>query len=96
LPVISQAELEELLVPDYLAKIPELDGWDGAYEVRMHPGLPGLLEVPDLPEPLLSIRSAGADGAFDTDTYTRGPYPPAEAGRDIVWVDGYFASLPQS
>jgi trans-aconitate methyltransferase len=56
----------------------------------------GLLELPDLPEPLLSIRSAGADGAFDTDTFTRGPYPPADAGRDIVWVDGYFASWPQS
>ncbi|HVS14195.1 MAG TPA: hypothetical protein VMV46_09740 [Thermoanaerobaculia bacterium] len=90
IPVVTRSELEALLVPEYLPEIPELDGWGGAFEVRMHPDLPTLAG-----RPLLTIRSAGADGVFDADTYAPGPYPPASATRDLVWVDGYFVSWPQ-
>ena len=37
-PVISREALAELLVPKYLAEVPEKDGWGHPYEYRLQTG----------------------------------------------------------
>ncbi|MBZ0115302.1 MAG: hypothetical protein K8J08_22800 [Thermoanaerobaculia bacterium] len=76
LPIVTQSELETLLVPNYLTAVPEFDPWGAAYEYRMA----GSLLDPDF----ASMRSAGADGLFEGTSYlggyTSGP------DDDMVWA----------
>ncbi|MDP9119990.1 MAG: hypothetical protein M3O15_01250 [Acidobacteriota bacterium] len=87
IPVIGREELAKLLVPKYLAAIPENDGWGHPYEFRLATANLEAVRV-------MAVRSAGADGTFSGTTYEVGAFPLADQGQDLVWVDGYFARWP--
>jgi hypothetical protein len=87
-PDISRAELRELLVPQYIIEIPELDGWGHPYEIRLN-----AQDV--LARNVMSIRSPGRDGRYSADVYTMGEIEPADYDQDIVWADGYFVRWPK-
>jgi hypothetical protein len=87
IPEISHDELAKLLVPKYIAAVPEKDAWGHPYEFRLNTKEPDAARV-------MAVRSAGADGAFSGTTYTIGSFPPAQTDQDLVWVDGYFTRWP--
>jgi hypothetical protein len=86
-PVISREELAKLLVPKYIAGIPELDGWGHPYEFRLNTQDPNAIRV-------MAVRSGGRDGRFSGDVYEISSFPPTDLDQDIVWIDGYFARWP--
>ncbi len=86
-PVISRQDLAKLLVPKYIAGIPEKDGWGHPYEFRLNTQDPNAIRV-------MAVRSAGRDGRFSGSTYETGAFPAAELDQDIAWIDGYFARWP--
>lgn len=88
-PAVSYEEAQKLLVPRYLAELPRNDGWGHPLEVcidRKGVGKHGHL--------VFGVRSAGADGRFDGDTYTVGAFDHTLLDHDIVWFDGYFIAWP--
>lgn len=84
-PTISHAALEALLVPDYIAAIPVLDGWGNPYDYRL-----------DLADPLgpnaALIRSSGEDGTYEGTIYVPGEFDTLAS--DLVWADGLLARRP--
>jgi prepilin-type N-terminal cleavage/methylation domain-containing protein len=78
-------DLEEDLVPQYAAELPERDGWRGTFQF-------GTLQL-DLPRSV-AIRSAGSDGVFEDDGYTVGAFVATDYDRDIVWAGGFFVRWP--
>ncbi|HSK77606.1 MAG TPA: DUF2059 domain-containing protein [Thermoanaerobaculia bacterium] len=86
---ISFQELEKILVPDYLAKLPETDGWGHPYEFYLN------VEDP-LAQQVMMIRSPGKDGKFSDSHYSVGPFTPDDFDQDIVWADGFFVRWPQA
>lgn len=60
-PLSTVVELRALLVPEYIAEIPEWDPWGRPYEYRLNSDL--------LAEAVLAVRSPGADGAFEGPLY---------------------------
>lgn len=87
-PVISHRELTKLLVPRYIASVPEKDGWGHPYEYRMNVANPHA-------EHPIALRSPGQDGRFSTDTYDIGGYFHDEVAQDLAWMDGYFVRWPE-
>lgn len=87
--VISREELAKVLVPKYLASIPEKDGWGHPYEFHLSTTDPNALQV-------MGLRSAGKDGRFSGDLYVIGPFDPADADQDIPWMDGFFIRWPEA
>lgn len=87
LPLLTYAELTRLLVPTYIASIPEKDPWGTPYEFRVD-------RAHFLNKSVLAIRSAGADRTFSGSRYTTGELAPSEAAQDLVWADGYFIRWP--
>jgi hypothetical protein len=85
-PLISRDELAKLLVPKYIAAIPEKDGWGNPYEFRLNP-------IPDAVR-VMAVRSAGKDGRFASTVYEVGAFPPADHDQDITWMDGFFVRWP--
>jgi len=69
-PEIAVADLRALLVPDYIAAIPELDPWGNPFDFRLNVANP-------LSAHAIALRSAGADGALEGTLYdfhfTSGP-----------------------
>ena len=88
-PVISRADLAKILVPKYIAAIPEKDGWGHPYEFRLNTRDANAIRV-------MAVRSAGQDGRFSGTVYEVGAFPPADHDQDITWIDGYFARWPQA
>ncbi len=88
-PLTSRDDLEEFLVPEYIAAIPETDGWGNPYEVRINTD--NLMA-----KTVISIRSPGRKGYYSGDVYKVEPFNPAEVDQDIVWADGYFVRWPES
>jgi hypothetical protein len=89
IPVISRADLAKILVPKYIAAIPEKDGWGHPYELHLNASDPNAVTV-------FGLRSGGADGKFSADTYEIGGFPQDDAKQDVVWVDGYFVRWPEA
>ena len=89
IPAISREDLAKILVPKYIAAIPEKDGWGHPYDFHLATGDPQAVTV-------MGIRSAGQDGTFSGTVYEIGAFPPADTAQDISWVDGYFARWPES
>jgi hypothetical protein len=87
-PGITMAELEKLLVPDYIPAIPKTDAWGHPLEVRVN-----VKEY--LSEKVMSIRSPGRDGKFSGDVYKVEGFKPTDYDQDIVWADGYFLRWPE-
>lgn len=84
-PQVTAAELAAVLVPTYLAAVPELDGWGNPYDYRFDPTDP-------LAEQVALIRSAGADGSFEGSSYQVGD--TATLAEDLVWADGHSVRRP--
>lgn len=87
-PPISHEELTKLLVPDYIMKIPEKDGWGNSYEYFLNASNP-------LAQQVMTIRSPGRDGKYSERIYTVTSFDPDDVDEDIVWADGYFIRWPQ-
>jgi hypothetical protein len=89
IPEISWEELRKILVPQYLVELPRNDAWGNPFEYR--------LNVANVLCPqVIAIRSAGADGRFDTNgMYEVGSFEPDEMSEDLVWSDGFFVRWPQ-
>jgi hypothetical protein len=87
-PVISREDLAAILVPKYIAAIPEADGWGHPYELRLNTKDPNAIVV-------MAVRSAGKDGQFSGSHYSIDRFEPSEFDQDIAWMDGYFARWPQ-
>lgn len=82
---ITHADLEDLLVPDYIAAVPELDPWGNAYDYRIN--------LTDLfSSRVLAIRTAGADGVYEGSVYAGGF--TADPDGDQVWADGLLVHKP--
>ncbi|MFL6195630.1 MAG: hypothetical protein ACJ75H_15750 [Thermoanaerobaculia bacterium] len=88
-PVISREDLRKILVPKYIAEIPEKDGWGHPYEFHLETRNPEATMA-------MGLRSAGRDGRFSGDTYEVGAFSPAEFDQDIPWMDGYFVRWPEA
>lgn len=89
IPRISRGELAKILVPKYIAAIPEKDGWGNAYEYRLE------TKNPESPF-VMALRSPGKDGSFAGTSYQIGGFPPPEESQDLAWMDGYFIRWPQA
>jgi len=87
-PVVSRDDLEEFLVPKYIAAIPETDAWGNSYEVRLNTD--NLMA-----KTVMSIRSPGRKGYYAGDEYKVEGFDPTDFDQDIVWIDGFFARWPQ-
>lgn len=83
---ISHAAVSELLVPDYIAAVPEKNPWGHPYQFALNADLLG--------KHVLGIRSPGKDGVFEGDDYLIGSFFHHELDHDVVWCDGYFARWP--
>ena len=88
-PVISREELTKILVPKYIAALPEKDGWGNPYEFHLNTTDPNASHM-------MGLRSAGRDGRFSGDVYEIGAFSPADADQDIPWMDGFFVRWPQA
>lgn len=85
---ISAAELEKLLVPNYIAELPKTDAWGHPFEVR--------LNVDKVTaENVMSIRSPGRDGKYSAMVYGVEPFAPENYDQDLVWADGFFVRWPE-
>ncbi|HEV8631430.1 MAG TPA: prepilin-type N-terminal cleavage/methylation domain-containing protein [Thermoanaerobaculia bacterium] len=82
------ASLNAVLVPQYIEKIPDRDGWKKQYGLYLNIANPHVKRV-------MAIRSAGEQGAFDTSDYTPGSFDPTDYVQDIVWTDGFFVRWPE-
>lgn len=88
-PAISHGELTKVLVPKYLAAVPEKDPWGNAYEYR--------LNTADLQaETIMALRTPGCDGKTAGETYAIGSFPAGDGTEDLVWMDGYFVRWPEA
>lgn len=88
IPAISREDLAKVLVPKYIAAIPEQDGWGHPYDFHLDTKNPNAFIV-------MGLRSAGRDGKFSGDVYEVGSFGPDEVDQDIPWVDGYFVRWPE-
>ncbi len=70
----------------YIQEVPNNDGWGGAYEYRFSNNILGAQ--------VMGIRSRARDGAFDSATYTMGPFVATLYDSDIAWADGFFVCYP--
>lgn len=84
----TYADLVQDLTPLYAAEVPERDGWRRTFEFAVSSDLESPIPV--------AVRSAGADGAFDTTTYPVGPFVATDYSQDIVWAGGFFIRWPES
>lgn len=87
-PAISREDLAKVLVPRYIAAIPEKDGWGHPYDYHLDTKNPDAV-------PVMGLRSAGRDGKLSGDVYAVGSFSPSDFDQDIPWVDGYFVRWPQ-
>jgi len=87
-PVISREDLAAILVPKYIASIPEADGWGNPYEFRLNTRDANAIVV-------MAVRSAGKGGQLAGSHYQVDRFEPSEFDQDIAWMDGFFARWPQ-
>jgi hypothetical protein len=88
IPAISREDLAKVLVPKYIAEIPEQDGWGHPYDFHLDTKNPNAFVA-------MGLRSSGRDGRFSGDVYEVGHFAPGDVDQDIPWVDGYFVRWPQ-
>ena len=87
-PLVSREQLEKLLVPDYIQKIPATDGWGHPFEYYLNTADP-------LSPQVMGVRSPGRDSDFSAASYTVGPFDPDDFDEDIVWADGFSYAGPR-
>lgn len=87
-PAISREDLAAILVPKYIASIPEADGWGNPYEFRLNTKDANAIVV-------MALRSAGKDGQFSGSHYSVSSFEPSEFDQDVIWMDGFFVRWPE-
>jgi prepilin-type N-terminal cleavage/methylation domain-containing protein len=87
-PAISHPDLEKLLIPQYIARIPVQDPWENPYDYYVKVKEP-------LDPQVMAIRSRGRDGKAEGDVYTATSFDPTNYDQDLVWADGFFIRWPQ-
>lgn len=85
----TSTAIRDLLVPQYLQSIPELDGWKNAYYYRLKTG------TNVLSRNVMLIASGGRDGGTPVGPYTVEAFDPTDYDQDIIWADGFFVRWPQ-
>ncbi len=94
LPIITEAQLRELVVPKYLDSLELKDGWGNPIEARINPKVIAGTALADK-EAAFAFISAGQDGVFQDGRLHIGCYHVAEEpNADIGWTDGYFVNRP--
>lgn len=84
---ITHAQLENVLVPQYIAHVPEKDGWGAFYQFWLNVNNPLATEV-------MAIRSTGGDQTHGASSYTVTEFDRDDFDQDILWADGFFARWP--
>jgi hypothetical protein len=87
-PNIPRSKLEQLLVPAYIASLPEKDGWGNPYEIRLN-------LADKLSQNVMLIRSPGKNGFYSGESYSISSFPRGSYDEDLVWADGYFIRWPE-
>ena len=90
-PTTAYADVESILVPQYIQELPENDAWNNALFWYSQVGAE-ILQEPNV----IAIVSPGRDGAQTaTGDVTTGAFTPTDYDQDIVWADGFFVRYPQ-
>lgn len=92
-PAGSVGALAEHLVPTYLERVPETDGWQNPIRYACWSEDPAMAGCTTY-----RLVSGGRDGVLehgDLQAYGEAPFTPTEYDRDLVLADGYFLRYPQ-
>lgn len=85
---ITYDDLVDILTPQYIQKLPEIDGWKGTYDFRLN-------NIANIADPqVMGIRSRGRLGTAGTNPYEVGPFIPTDYEQDMVWADGFWVRWP--
>lgn len=84
----SVADLNTILIPQYLQDIPIKDGWKSPYDYYLNTANPHSQHV-------MAIRSRGRDSQADTNDYTVTAFEPTDYDRDVLWADGFMVRWPE-
>ena len=87
---ITARSLGQHLVPKYLDKVPQDDGWGHSFDYC------AAVQPNEGTARAVGVRSAGSDGRFEGSTYSTEGFLFTNYERDIVWADGYFVVWPTS
>ena len=85
---IDLANLRDLLTPQYIETVQELDGWKTDYQYFLDPTNP-------LNQQVMAIGSGGRDRSTVNGQYTVAGFDPTDYDQDIIWADGFFVRWPQ-
>ncbi|MEM7048761.1 MAG: prepilin-type N-terminal cleavage/methylation domain-containing protein [Acidobacteriota bacterium] len=86
----SLSAINSALVPRYIQKSPEFDGWKNSFQYELDIDNP-------LAERVMIVGSGGRDGDLSglTGTLTVGSFDPTDYDQDILWADGFFLRWPE-
>jgi len=85
--VITRPDLETLLVPAYIERVSDLDGWKNPYKYYLDP-----INVQSIH--VMLIGSGGRNNSDLDDSYTVNGFDPTDYDQDIIWADGFFVRWP--
>jgi prepilin-type N-terminal cleavage/methylation domain-containing protein len=85
---LDAADMNSVLVPQYMQEVPNVDGWKTPYEYYLKTASP-------LDPQVMAIRSMGRNKTDDGDPYSVTSFDPTDYDQDIVWADGFFVRWPQ-
>ncbi len=89
----GHADVESILVPQYIQELPANDAWNNSLGWYAQDGA-AILQEPNV----IAIVSPGRDGTTDIagdSTVSTGAFTPTDYDQDIVWADGFFVTYPQ-
>lgn len=86
--VLTGAQMNSVLVPQYMQEVPNVDGWKTPYEYYLKTAAP-------LDPQVMAIRSLGRDKASEGTSYSVTSFDPTDYDQDIFWADGFFVRWPQ-
>jgi hypothetical protein len=88
---LTADEIAAVLVPDYTATVPAVDGWGHAIVYTL------LTDDPLRAADIFRIQSPGSDGVLSEapSPSEAHRFPSGEPERDIVWQDGFFLAAPE-
>lgn len=87
--VKTVADLNTILVPQYLQEIPVKDGWKSVYDYYLNTSNPHSRRV-------MAIRSQGRNSMPEANTYTVTGFDPTDYDQDVIWADGFMVRWPDS
>ncbi len=85
---IKPGFLAELLIPNYVTRVPKLDPWGRPYRYYLD------FDDPAGPD-AVACWSGGSDGGEPESYYEIGSFSPADKAADILWADGEFLRWPE-